>query len=102
MVHDTSVPSAPRRWLPLATGALFIFLWASPLGAEDQRRAVFGPEVFEKTSGATEAFGHTFTVPASTSAAFTLCLVNGDQDEKDDPHSAAAICARPSSTRFST
>jgi RHS repeat-associated protein len=39
--------------------------------------------VFEKTSGATETFGRTFTVSVSTSTPFTLCLLNGDPEEKD-------------------
>ncbi len=83
MRRYATVPSATRRWISLPAGTLFLLLWATSLGAADQSRAVFGPEVFEKTSGATETFGRTFTVPVSTSTPFTLCLLNGDPEEKD-------------------
>lgn len=67
---------------------LFIFLWvvlllwAQPLWAAEQHRPVFGPEEFVNSPGGTATFERLFTLPASTTAPFTLCLLNGEPEEK--------------------
>ncbi len=62
-----------------------LLLLASPLYADSrsQTHTLFGPERFVRTGGPPEIFERTFTVSRSVTSPYTLCLLNGDPEEKD-------------------
>src|SRR3972149_1960985 len=77
---------APTRPFALALlTALFLFTatGSSQIGTTSQVRKVFGPESFTRTTGATNLYTRTFTVPSYVVAPYTLRIKNEEKDGSD-------------------
>ena len=49
-------------------------------GTTPQTRIVFGPEAFTRTSGATDIFNRSFSVPSYVTGPYNLNIINGQPD----------------------
>ncbi len=75
-----------NRW-PIVIAALALLLLALPASlvwAAPQNRNLFGQEQFTRTSGATNIFQRTFTIPAYVSGPYQLHIINGDPSSGSD------------------
>jgi hypothetical protein len=64
-----------RRWLPLLTVLAMGLALIAPAFAQT---VLFGPKQYTRTAGPPNQFTDTFTVPAGTTAPYTLHVVNGN------------------------
>lgn len=85
----------PRAWARVAYLAVFCLVAVSvvlPAVAAPQARAVFGPETFVRTSGATTVITREVRVPAHIGAPITLHIVNGAPDGSNGsiPHAVSS------------
>jgi hypothetical protein len=69
-----------RRWRLAGLLLLLLSLSAAPLEAASQNRNLVGQEQFTRTSGATNIFQRTFSIPAYVSAPYALHVINGNPD----------------------
>ncbi|HKZ46147.1 MAG TPA: kelch repeat-containing protein, partial [Thermodesulfobacteriota bacterium] len=77
---DVPVPqSRPPSKVLYAVLSIFLIILSLPLNAfASQTRALFGPEVFTRTSGSTDIYTRSFTIPGYVSAPYNLHIKNGN------------------------
>jgi RHS repeat-associated protein len=81
----------------LTASLIFVILAitvSSQAGASPQTRIVFGPEQFTRTTGATNIYTDTFSVPSYVTAPYTLHVQNGQlngQNRLEDAISSGAV-----------
>ncbi len=88
MVGPQHLPRALTRIL-IASSLLAVI---SPAWAADQKRNLFGPEKFVRTTGAASVYDRTFNVPSYVSAPYSLEILNGapDSDRGSIPDAVAS------------
>ena len=61
----------------LASISLFAETGFPQAGTTSQTRIVFGPEAFTRTSGATDVYNRSFSVPSYVTGPYNLHIING-------------------------
>ena len=64
----------------LFTALLAMSLSGLGVGALQAQMVLFGPTTYTRTAGAPNQFADTFTLPAGTTAPYTIHIVNGNAD----------------------